>query len=172
MFRPLLYFASDLARGTDKSSAGAARISILIHNIYCMQMQDEKELIRNLSSSMDGPEMIMDAEEYLQPKARGPLPSTSTVETPLPNTPVKKYPPSTNGSDQGVASYGAEGFSSHRSHTVAGSPASSLIVNNIRDNGPHLRYCTDPIQLIGKGTIVLNRLYCFCLLLIVLLMFF
>jgi hypothetical protein len=24
---------------------------------------------------MDGPEVIMDAEEYLQPKARGPLPS-------------------------------------------------------------------------------------------------
>ncbi|EEC14327.1 epidermal growth factor receptor, putative, partial [Ixodes scapularis] len=29
--------------------------------------QDEKELIRNLSMPMEGPEVIMDAEEYLQP---------------------------------------------------------------------------------------------------------
>ena len=30
---------------------------------------------------MDGPEVIMDAEEYLQPKARGPLPSASAVSS-------------------------------------------------------------------------------------------
>ncbi|XP_065571133.1 epidermal growth factor receptor-like isoform X2 [Artemia franciscana] len=65
--------------------------------------QDEKELIRNLSSAMDGPEIIMDAEEYLTPKARQPLSSTTTMttnssETPPPNTPTKKAP-SIAGSD-------------------------------------------------------------------------
>ena len=116
--------------------------------------QDEKELIRNLSSSMDGPEVIMDAEEYLQPKARDPLPSVSTVDTPLPQTPVKKTGGSCNGSEQGTV-YGAEGFSSQGSHVTA-SPASSTSRTNQgsihrNDNAPHLRYCSDPLQLIGKG---------------------
>jgi len=114
--------------------------------------QDEKELIRNLSSSMDGPEVIMDAEEYLQPKARDPLPSCSTVDTPLPpHTPIKKYTTgSSNGSEQGTV-YGAEAFSSQGSHMTA-SPASSArnMANHRPDNAPHLRYCSDPLQLIGK----------------------
>lgn len=150
-------------------------------------MQDEKELIRNLSSSMDGPEVIMDAEEYLQPKSRCPLPSSSTVtaETPLPPpTPVKKYAASSagggsiaNGSEH-VGVYGAEGFSSQGSHRTA-SPASMSRLGAVghhnltglpmhhpagcyptqqmhpqhsRDSGvPSLRYCSDPLQLIGKG---------------------
>jgi hypothetical protein len=102
---------------------------------------------------MDGPEVIMDAEEYLQPKARGPLPSSSTVETPLPQTPVKKYAASTNGSEPGGMAYGAEGFSSQSgSHTLTGSPASSSRnMTNLRDSGPSLRYCSDPLQMISKG---------------------
>ena len=141
---------------------------------------------------MDGPEVIMDAEEYLQPKARDPLPSVSTVDTPLPQTPVKKtgtpstpfrhvrrHPPSClsaaltetsliylsvcpgsagngscNGSEQGTV-YGAEGFSSQGSHVTASPVSSSSRANqgSIRrsDNAPHLRYCSDPLQLIGKG---------------------
>ncbi len=121
------------------------------------RFQDEKELIRNLSSSMDGPEVIMDAEEYLQPKARGPLPSSSTVETPLPQTPVKKYAASTNGSEQGgMSAYGAEGFSSQSgSHTLSASPASLHNMGHLRDAGPGMRYCSDPLQLINKGTSIL-----------------
>ena len=147
-------------------------------------------MIRNLSSSMDGPEVIMDAEEYLQPKSRCPLPSTSTMtaETPLPPpTPVKKYAASStgggsiaNGSEH-AAVYGAEGFSSQGSQRTASPTSSSRIgavghhhltglpvhhphagfhssqqmhpqQQNSRDSGgPSLRYCSDPLQLIGKG---------------------
>ena len=140
-------------------------------------------MIRNLSSSMDGPEVIMDAEEYLQPKSRCPLPSssTATAETPLPPpTPVKKYAASSagggsiaNGSEHGGGVYGAEGFSSQGSHRT-GSPASMAHMGAVghhqqhhlpghhpgggfhpqRDSGgPSLRYCSDPLQLIGKGKI-------------------
>lgn len=153
-------------------------------------------MIRNLSSSMDGPEVIMDAEEYLQPKSHCPLPNGSSVtaETPLPPpTPVKKYATNAGGGG-GVGSvsgstvngsehpgvYGAEGFSSQGSHRTA-SPANSSRMGQIghhhhhhltglpihhpagfhsgqqqqhhsRDSGgPSLRYCSDPLQLIGKG---------------------
>lgn len=139
---------------------------------------------------MDGPEVIMDAEEYLQPKSRCPLPTGSTVtsETPLPPpTPVKKYAASSaggggsiaNGSEHGSAAgvYGAEGFSSQGSQRTA-SPANSSRIGAVghhhlaglatmhhpggfhpqqaqhhsRDSGgPSLRYCSDPLQLIGKG---------------------
>lgn len=136
---------------------------------------------------MDGPEVIMDAEEYLQPKSRCPLPSGSnvTAETPLPPpTPVKKYAASStgggsiaNGSEH-AGVYGAEGFSSQGSHRTASPSSSSRIgaaghhhltglpvhhpggfhpsqqlhTQHSRDSGgPSLRYCSDPLQLIGKG---------------------
>ncbi|XP_062524304.1 epidermal growth factor receptor isoform X4 [Bombyx mori] len=40
--------------------------------------QDEKEMIRNLSSAMEGPESLVDADEYLQPKFKS---MTGTVTT-------------------------------------------------------------------------------------------
>ncbi|XP_022122355.2 epidermal growth factor receptor isoform X1 [Pieris rapae] len=40
--------------------------------------QDEKELIKNLSSAMDGPEPLVEADEYLQPKFKN-LPCTTTT---------------------------------------------------------------------------------------------
>lgn len=40
--------------------------------------QDEKELIRNLSSAMEGPESLVEADEYLQPKFR-----TTAAATPI-----------------------------------------------------------------------------------------
>nr|UPI11530.1 epidermal growth factor receptor isoform X1 [Mythimna separata] len=40
--------------------------------------QDEKEMIRNLSSAMEGPESLVEADEYLQPKFRtGPSANTT-----------------------------------------------------------------------------------------------
>ena len=47
--------------------------------------QDEKELIRSLSMPIEGPETIMDAEEYLQPSK-----STFDKQQPPP-TPIKKF---------------------------------------------------------------------------------
>jgi len=56
--------------------------------------QDERELIRNLSSAIGGNEVVMVAEEYLHP---GRVTSTATlntpVETPLPSTPTQKFFP-------------------------------------------------------------------------------
>ena len=56
--------------------------------------QDEKELIRNLSSAIGGNEIVMVAEEYLNP---GRVASSATlntpVDTPLPSTPTQKFFP-------------------------------------------------------------------------------
>jgi hypothetical protein len=48
--------------------------------------QDEKELIRTLSMPIEGPETIMDAEEYLQPSK-----AHTGADTPPPPTPIKKF---------------------------------------------------------------------------------
>lgn len=48
--------------------------------------QDEKELIRTLSMPIEGPETIMDAEEYLQPGK-----TCADADTPPPPTPIKKF---------------------------------------------------------------------------------
>lgn len=50
--------------------------------------QDEKELIINLSKAIEGPEVIMDAEEYLQPSRSE---HEGNSETPPPPTPIKKF---------------------------------------------------------------------------------
>lgn len=51
--------------------------------------QDEKELIRNLSMPMEGSEVIMDAEEYLQPRAQPSM--IAGAEQAPPPTPIKKF---------------------------------------------------------------------------------
>lgn len=48
--------------------------------------QDEKELIRSLSMPIEGPETIMDAEEYLQPSK-----SMHAFDKQPPPTPIKKF---------------------------------------------------------------------------------
>lgn len=47
-------------------------------NKSLFSFQDEKEMIRNLSSAMEGPESLVEADEYLQPKFRSG-PSTNTT---------------------------------------------------------------------------------------------
>ena len=66
-------------------------LSLFLHE---NKFQDERELIRNLSSAIGGNEIVMVAEEYLNP---GRVTSTATlntpVETPLPSTPTQKFFP-------------------------------------------------------------------------------
>lgn len=50
--------------------------SILTLSVF----QDEKEMIRNLSSAMEGPESLVEADEYLQPKFKT-LPGTTTTNS-------------------------------------------------------------------------------------------
>ena len=52
--------------------------------------QDEKELIKSLSMPLDGPEKIMDAEEYLQP-GKSQIGISRTGDTPPPPTPIRKF---------------------------------------------------------------------------------
>lgn len=47
--------------------------------------EDEQELIKNLSMPSEGPETVMDAEEYLRPT------KLNDSETPPPPTPIKKF---------------------------------------------------------------------------------
>lgn len=51
--------------------------------------QDEKELIRSLSMPIEGPERIMDAEEYLQPSKE--LHNLNNTKQQQPPTPIKKF---------------------------------------------------------------------------------
>lgn len=51
--------------------------------------QDEKELIRSLSMPIEGPERIMDAEEYLQPSKE--LHNLNSSKQQQPPTPIKKF---------------------------------------------------------------------------------
>ncbi|XP_057319876.1 epidermal growth factor receptor isoform X1 [Microplitis mediator] len=61
---------------------------------YTLQnkFQDEKEMIRNLASAVEGPEALVDADEYLQPKSRAPIPpglSVPSITDSPPNTPIR-----------------------------------------------------------------------------------
>lgn len=56
--------------------------------------QDEKEMILSLASAVEDPEALVEADEYLQPKCRAPLPpnflsSNHTSSSSPPGTPVK-----------------------------------------------------------------------------------
>ena len=137
---------------------------------------------------MDGPEVIMDAEEYLQPaktqlsggggggqSGQHQLPntvsaSTVTGETTLPPLTPSYHammmnhpnnPSSSSSTAGGSVIYGAEGFSS-----TSASGAVSALAHHMQMHGysardssggvASLRYCSDPLQLIGKGKIQFN----------------
>ena len=114
---------------------------------------------------MDGPEIIMDAEEYLTPKARQPLSSTTTMttnssETPPPNTPTKKAP-SIAGSDFSSAFPESPG-------PMTGTFSSTLQdrhrrAQRFRDSVPSMRYIGDPIAGSGKIACCIRLLHLFWL---------
>ncbi|XP_046400809.1 epidermal growth factor receptor isoform X2 [Ischnura elegans] len=130
--------------------------------------QDEKELIRNLSSAMDGPEALVDADEYLQPKSRAPIaPSSLTVSASLgppsssslgstspPHTPIKKWSGTTGmcpmphgnpGVDMAMAGIGLPQGSSISTSDEAGNhaavlPSDSPTPQNLQNWDRELRY--------------------------------
>lgn len=116
--------------------------------------QDEKELIRNISSNLGGSELVMAAEEYLNP---GRLQSSNTlntpVDTPLPSTPTQKFfppnmpPPSYHDSLRN---------SSHRnsrygSHQTVNEGFNTLGSRNRYGSNFFSASC-DPLKLLGKLT--------------------
>jgi len=111
---------------------------------------------------MDGPEVIMDAEEYLQPAKTGQgqqLPNTVSASTVTGETTLPPLTPSygvtmmMNASSAAGSVYGAEGFSSTSASGAVSALAHHMQMHGYsRDStGPvSLRYCSDPLQLIGK----------------------
>lgn len=132
--------------------------------------QDEKELIKTLSMPIEGPEVIMDAEEYLQP-SKSQL-EMSTSETPPPPTPIKKFmedrgfegdlPMSTCSSNpipEDLEAYlrANQGYflSTGRDYRKYNDFANSLYSHypNGQGNGGYGsgRYCSDPVKLHSPG---------------------
>ena len=143
--------------------------------------QDEKELIRTLSMPIEGPETIMDAEEYLQPSK-----SHSGADTPPPPTPIKKFMDdrgfegdpinsgfSINGGTTGNSDDTLDvqfrqnifmnGYGRHSDFTTIGfnkfahldssGPYPVVQMNgHLRENSQGSgRYSSDPLKIIGKG---------------------
>jgi len=136
-------------------------------------------MIRNLASAMDGPEALLDAGEYLQPKSRAPLPSTisaSSISGSPPNTPVKCWP---NGKplaadsptpqnqqnwDRELLRYGGNHESGNVSHEAGNS---SQHPHYVHPNGhcghvagldiSNSRYCSDPLKMVGvRGKLLIS----------------
>ncbi|GAB6019966.1 hypothetical protein CHUAL_001495 [Chamberlinius hualienensis] len=141
--------------------------------------QDEKELLRTLSVS-EGPEMVMDAEEYLQPKPNQQYSSTTTGSSSSPSeTPSlhsksssHRYPSYGIVREQQLG-YGApNGINSHPHHhhhtghgrSGHGNDSSRNKYSHLeeaaanspnlrpRENSMNSRYSSDPLKLLGKGS--------------------
>ncbi|XP_011298700.1 epidermal growth factor receptor isoform X1 [Fopius arisanus] len=136
--------------------------------------QDEKEMIRNLASAMDGPEALLDIDEYLQPKSRAPLPaglSNSSLSGSPPNTPLKTcWPngipslPTDSPTPQNQQNWDRELLRYNATHAVASQqstepnnsnqhPHYSRPTSHCRPasttDGSSRRYCSDPLKMIG-----------------------
>ncbi|XP_043278213.1 epidermal growth factor receptor isoform X2 [Venturia canescens] len=135
-------------------------------------LQDEKEMIRNLASGMDGPEALLDADEYLQPKSRAPLPaglSASSISGSPPNTPIKACwpngislaadsptPQNQQNWDRELLRYGtsrANGSTSHEPgnslHHAHYSHPNGHCGHVVTSDGSSSRYCSDPLKMVG-----------------------
>lgn len=142
--------------------------------------QDEKELIRTLSMPIEGPETIMDAEEYLQPSK-----THTGADTPPPPTPIKKFmddrgfegdPINSGFSTIGVMTGNSDdtldvqfrqnvfmnGYGRHCdfanvhnkfTHFDSSGPYPIVQMNgHLRENSQGSgRYSSDPVKVVGKG---------------------
>lgn len=140
-----------------------------------VNFQDEKEMIRNLASAMDGPEALVDAEEYLQPKSRAPLPpvitASSTSGSP-PLTSVKSCwpngkplaadsptPQNQQNWDRELLRYGGNHGNGNASHEAGNSSQHTHYAHPnghcghvVGSDSSSSRYCSDPLKMVGvKG---------------------
>ena len=134
--------------------------------------QDEKELIRSLSSCIEGEEVIMGAEEYLQPKYGITVQNTTSSTSSEPMTPVKRHP----------GAYGTCHLAACSSSVVQGQfsatePPQNMLNslrerkychleeaargylnnNRTREDSVSTRYCTDPVGTLGKGLFAFKK---------------
>lgn len=140
-------------------------------------------MIRNLASAMDGPEALVDADEYLQPKSRAPIPpglSASSTSGSPPNTPVKACwpngkplttdsptPQNQQNLDRELLRYGANhrngnishepGNSGQHGHTHYAS-ANGHCGHIVGTDTTSSRYCSDPLKMIVvRGELITRR---------------
>lgn len=141
-------------------------------------------MIRNLASAMDGPEALVDADEYLQPKSRAPLAlnlSTSSTSGSPPATPLKTCwpngiptlstdsptPQNQQNWDRELMRYGTSrgsvvstsnepsNSSTQQPHYSHPNGNCAHIINT--DNTKLTRYCLDPIGMVGvRGKLTLS----------------
>ncbi|XP_034936586.1 epidermal growth factor receptor isoform X2 [Chelonus insularis] len=142
-------------------------------------LQDEKEMIRHLTSTVEDPEALVDGDEYLQPKSRAPIPprlaASSIVDSPPP-TPVKtSWPNGTlsalttdSPTPQNQQNWDRELLTRYNAGTHTSESASNKVPNRQRiqhqTNCTHpsdqncrsvvgkdgkSRYCSDPLKIIG-----------------------
>lgn len=107
--------------------------------------QDEKELIRTLSMPIEGPEVIMDAEEYLQPKLQ-------PFDTTEPPTPIKKFMDdqvfdgdSMNGGSSNLSSELNSNTSEMKCNFAEGTMGMDHMCH-AKDTSLSTRYCCDPLN--------------------------
>ncbi|XP_059088184.1 epidermal growth factor receptor-like isoform X2 [Tigriopus californicus] len=153
---------TDLAKEFAKMAQDPGRYLVIpgdkLMRLPSYTTQDEKELIRNISSNLGGSEMVMAAEEYLNP---GRMPSQHTlhtpVDTPLPTTPTQKFfppnfpPPSYHDSLRGVSGNRPTRYGSH--HTVHEGPGASggfntLGTRSLRYGSNFFSASCDPLKLL------------------------
>lgn len=131
-------------------------------------------MIRNLASAMDGPEALVDADEYLQPKSQAPLPtglSASSTSGSPPRTPIKTCWP--NGIPTSLATdsptpqnqqnwnrelmrYGAAHAADATSNEASNSTQqphyshpNGHCGNILGSDSSSSRYCSDPLAMVG-----------------------
>ncbi|XP_033224420.1 epidermal growth factor receptor-like isoform X2 [Belonocnema kinseyi] len=132
--------------------------------------QAEKDMIPNLATGMDGLESLMDADEYLQPKSRAPLPpgilTTSASGSP-PNVPVKTSwpngilldtdsptPQNQQNWDRELLRYNASNGNVSTFHELEVSEQRGHYVHANGHCGPMIsdsygsRYCSEPLRIV------------------------
>ena len=127
--------------------------------------------MRNHATGIDGPEPTVDAEEYLQPKSRAPLPvgiSTSGLSDSPPNTPIKPCwpngmvlaadsptPQNQQNWDRELQRYGVNRANGSTSHETANSVTSSHYTQpnglTASTDGSSSRYCSNPLKMVVRG---------------------
>jgi len=135
------------------------------YNVTDCHLQDEKELICNLSSAVDGPEALVDADEYLQPKSRAPLApalTTSSSSSSPPRTPIKTcWPAGTPVPAESPTPQNQQNWDRELMRYASGHPDDprTAVMRHLNGQPVHhhhgsdsssSRYCSDPLKMVGS----------------------
>nr|CAD7430777.1 unnamed protein product [Timema monikensis] len=126
--------------------------TVPLTDIRDLLILDEKELIRNLSSAMDGPEALVDADEYLQPKSRAPLAPAITTSnsssTPPPTPTMKSWPDGTPVTAESPTPQNQQNWDREHMHYAGNGvhPMNQVVLRPHGSDSSSSRYCSDPLN--------------------------